>query len=416
MSTQFKFKWPAVVLAAAFAVAGCTTNQSGNIASTQTGDVSRPAVQGSPIAELQTACGATGKMTGPGLDIVRRQPYLQKLTTREVTIGWASTAEAGERVEVTTPDGAVVATAPAAVETLAFRGEGEHQLWADVKGLEADTIYCYALGNEAGLLSERIGFRTAPPADIDRTVRFLAFGDSGSGNSDQLALLEQMQAYPYEMMIHTGDLAYDNGTLSQIETTVFDIYADLFKHLAFFPVAGNHDYKSYDAAPFRSVFALPGDGGEKWYSFDWGPVHFAAIDTEADYGTQMSWLDADLSSTELRWKVVFLHRPPYSSGYHGSDTSLRTQLAPVLARHGVQLVLAGHDHNYERTLPQDGVVYIVTGGGGIGTKAVGTSSFTAFSEDVIHYLQIEVAGDEMVVHAIDGTGYEFDSVIVPAAR
>jgi hypothetical protein len=159
------------------------------------------------------------------------------------------------------------------------------------------------------------------------------------------------------------------------------------------------------------VFSLPGN--EKWYSYDWGRIHFAALDTEADYATQVRWLDEDLAATAAPWKIVYFHKPPYSSGSHGSDSALRGALAPVLAKHGVQLVLAGHDHNYERMIPQNGIQHVVTGGGGKGTRPVGTSSFTALSVDVIHFLYLEVGADELVVHAIDGTGVEFDSVAVP---
>ena len=81
-------------------------------------------------------------------------------------------------------------------------------------------------------------------------------------------------------------------------------------------------------------------------------------------------------------------------------------------RYGVQLVLAGHDHDYERMKPQNGVAYVVTGGGGIGTRSVGTSSFTDFAEDVIHFAYVEVGVDELVLHAIDATGREFDSMVV----
>jgi 3',5'-cyclic AMP phosphodiesterase CpdA len=142
-------------------------------------------------------------------------------------------------------------------------------------------------------------------------------------------------------------------------------------------------------------------------------VHFVALDTEADYKTQMTWLDADLEANQQPWKVIYMHRPPYSSGDHGSDTGLRNQLAPVVKRHGVQLVLAGHDHDYERILPQDGTTYVVTGGGGRGTYSVGKSSFTAFSDDVIHFVMGEVGPEEMTLHAIDATGREFDSVVIP---
>jgi 3',5'-cyclic AMP phosphodiesterase CpdA len=269
--------------------------------------------------------------------------------------------------------------------------------------------------NDAGAITGRTGFKTAPAPDSTEPVRFLAFGDSGGGGADQYALLEQMYTVPYDLMIHTGDVAYDDGTIQQYEDNVFGVYGDLFKNIPFFPASGNHDYKTMNGAPFREVFNLPGDSGEQWYSYDWGRVHFVALDTEADYATQAKWLDADLAASSLPWKIVYLHKPPYSSGQHGSDLALRSKLAPVFQKHGVQLVLTGHDHNYERILPQRGVTYVVTGGGGIGTVAVGMSDFTAFSEDVIHFVYAEVFQDELVLHAIDADGREFDSAVIPRA-
>lgn len=221
-----------------------------------------------------------------------------------------------------------------------------------------------------------------------------------------------MYTVPYDLIVHTGDLAYDNATITELDNNVFAVYEDLLRNVALMPAAGNHEYDTMQGAPFREVFALPGDSGERWYSFDWGRVHFAALDTESSYATQVAWLDRDLAGTALPWKVVYLHRPPYSSGTHGSDTTLRSALAPVLERHRVQLVLAGHDHDYERIIPQRGVHYIVTGGGGVGTRGVGRSSFTAFSDDVIHFVYAEASADELVVHAIDATGTEFDSVAI----
>ncbi len=169
-------------------------------------------------------------------------------------------------------------------------------------------------------------------------------------------------------------------------------------------------------APFRDVFALPGNGAEQWYSYDWGRIHFVAIDTEADYATQAEWLDRDLAASTLPWKIVYMHRPPYSSGNHGSDMPLRRLLAPIFEKHDVQLVLAGHDHDFERTKPQGGVAYVVTGGGGRGTYNVGSSDFTAFSEEVIHFTYVEVGVEELVLHAVDGIGVEFDSMVVPRVR
>lgn len=387
------------VFALAFVGSACAFNQGGNYDASKRGDVSTPAERGSPIASLRTACG-DGDKTAAGKQL-RRHPYVQRLTESSVMIGWTATTTRDHRVDVTLPDGTRVASVRAVVD----KGS-PNQVWATIEGLSPGTTYCYAVANGTPL-TERTGFRTAP-ASTDETVRFLAFGDSGSGGEDQRTLRDWMFDFPYDLIIHTGDVAYNDGTLDQYEDNVFGVYEQLFRNLPFFPAAGNHDYKTLKGAPFREVFALP--HAEKWYSYDWGSIHFVALDTESDYATQARWLADDLAATTKPWKIVYLHRPPYSSGSHGSDKKLRRALAPVLERHGVQLVLAGHDHDYERIEPQNGVHYVVTGGGGRGTYGVGRSSFTAFSEEVIHFVYAEVGVDKLVLHAIDAGGTEFDSV------
>ena len=126
---------------------------------------------------------------------------------------------------------------------------------------------------------------------------------------------------------------------------MFGVYEDLFRNVPFFPVAGNHEYKTDGARPFRDVFALPGDSGEKLVLVRLGTRSLrGARHRGTTYATQAAWLDRDLAASKAPWKIVYLHQPPYSSGNHGSDVKLRNQLAPVLDKHGVQLVLSGHDH------------------------------------------------------------------------
>ncbi|HEX5061156.1 MAG TPA: metallophosphoesterase [Kofleriaceae bacterium] len=402
-----------VRVAAAIGLAGLAAcgNVTGHIGTTKVGDTSHAAERRSPVEELRTAC-VDGATTTYGSAALQRQPYLQQVTLTSAKLGWVS-KNRDERVTITTPAGGIVGELSGVVEKAASRGDGELQIWSSATDLQPGTVYCYQLSDSTRTLNQRSGFRTAPSADSDQPVRFLAFGDSGGGGADQYALADQMYTVPYDLIIHTGDLAYDDGTIGQYEDNVFGVYGDLFRNIPFFPSAGNHDYKTMKGAPFREVFNLPGDNGEKWYSYDYGRVHFVALDTESDYTTQMKWLEHDLAATKLPWKIIYMHRPPFSSGAHGSDTRLRNKLAPVLERHGVQLVLAGHDHDYERMKPQNGVAYVVTGGGGVGTKSVGQSRFTAFSEDVIHFVYVEVGVDELTLHAIDATGREFDSMTVP---
>lgn len=398
----------------ALATGACDQNMSGNIGSSKTGDTSHPVTRSSPLTALRDACGADGGMLAEA-SMVARKPYLQQVTDRSATFGWVTSAPGGQTVEVTKPQTTESGSAPAERDNGVDRALTESQMWSTVGNLEPDTIYCYRLLVNGLPVTEKIGFRTAPAADSTRTIGVMVFGDSGGGGTDQWALRSQMEEVPYQLIIHTGDVAYESGSLDQYEANVFDVYADLFRHIPFFPASGNHDYGTNAAKPFQEVFKLPENGGaEKYYSYDWGRVHFAALDTEDDYKKQMAWLDEDMAASKAPWKVVYMHRPPYSSGDHGSDTGLRTLLAPIVEKHHIQFVLAGHDHDYERMkLDTNGTQYVVTGGGGRGTYTVGASAFTAFSSAVIHYTYIEFGVDQAVMHAIDGNGVEFDSAVIP---
>jgi hypothetical protein len=137
------------------------------------------------------------------------------------------------------------------------------------------------------------------------------------------------------------------------------------------------------------------------------------LDTETNLEEQRQWLTADLrQAASAPWRIVVLHRPPFASGHHGSDKTVREAFHQIFVDHGVDLVLAGHEHHYERTRPMDGVTYIVTGGGGRGTRAVGESWFTVYSQRVAHFLYVDVEPDRLRVYAIDATGQDFDGVML----
>jgi 3',5'-cyclic AMP phosphodiesterase CpdA len=318
-------------------------------------------------------------------------------------------------VVVSQPNGGeTLAALPATLDRTAFTADGSRQWQVQLTGLEPSSIYCYEVRQGDEVLVGSTGFRTAPDPDEDATARFLVFGDSGEAGNDQIAVLEQMRTVPYELMIHTGDIAYNSGSMQELEETFFAPYLGLLKNFPIFPASGNHDYGTDDAAPFRSAFCLPENGGrsgrERWYSFDWGPVHFSVVDTEKMSDEQAAWLDRDLGATDRPWRVVVGHKPPFSSGFHGNDQGFQSYFVPVIERHKVPLVLNGHDHDYERTHPINGVTYVVTGGGGRGVKGVGVSDFTAFSESVLHFVYATADRATLRLHAIDATGKEFDSL------
>lgn len=387
---------------------GCAPDEH-KLAADKTGDLTYALAERTrpDIAEIE-GCGKAS-LTAEQQRTLPRGPYLQQVSHDSALVLFTTTASGEQIVDVSLPDGTPVASVIAENDESA-RPAGAWQAVARLEGLEAATLYCYAIRGATG----RAGFRTAPRAESTQPVRLLVFGDSGSGGEYQAAVRDQMFTVPFDFIVHTGDIAYDDGSLGQLEGQFFDVYAELTRSFATYVVAGNHDYGTASGAPTREVFALPENAGrpeglERWYSFDWGNAHVVGLDTERMDAVQAAWLDADLAATDKPWKIVVGHRPPYSSGEHGSNTRFREYFAGPIEKHGVQLVLNGHDHDYERSKPIAGTTYIVTGGGGRNTRPVSTSSFTAFSVDAHHIVQIEIDDAQLLLHAIDGVGREFDS-------
>jgi 3',5'-cyclic AMP phosphodiesterase CpdA len=406
-------------LYAALCATACMNDITGALRATRVGSVSEvPLAREAPNGELVDSCGE-GTITRAGESVLKRRPYLQQHEQDSVLLLLTASRAVPMTLRVTTPDGENVQDVQTTLEATHYLKDA-HQHVAHIDGLEPASVYCYSVLDESGaLLREQAGFRTSPRAnDVDEPVRFIAFGDSGAGSEDQRTLLEQMQQVPFELAILAGDIAYMSGRLDELEVNYFEIYESLIGSIPFYPITGNHEYDTDDAAPFREVFALPDNASdERWYAFDHGPVHFVALDTELMNDEQAAWLEADLSSTKHPWIVVFAHRPPYSSGSHGSSSRFRELFGPILERHQVSLVITGHDHHYERTTPQRGVTYLVTGGGGKSTRTLGTElPETAFSEPVVHFVHVTVEREELTLRAIDATGQEFDSAVISRAR
>ncbi len=336
-------------------------------------------------------------------------PYLQALGPSSATVMWTGPRD-DLAVDVTLPDGELVASAGAERDTAGDIGR-EHQQLARLDGLLPETVYCYSVMTPEGEpVFGRVGFKTGPAAETEGTkTRFVVLGDSGEGSDDQAALVEQIRTVPFDFMLHVGDMAYDTGTFGEFQAHYFDMYDTLLPHFSMFPVAGNHEYDTDQGGPFRAVFDLPNN--ERWYSFDWGDVHFVGLDTERiDSQKQREWLVDDLTRNRQPWTIAYLHKPPFSSGSHGSELDARKAFSPIFEKHDVDLVIAGHDHHYERTKRQNGVEYIVTGGGGAATYPVDPSDFSAFAEEVIHFVYVTVEGGALSAHAIDGSGQEFDQL------
>ena len=206
-------------------------------------------------------------------------------------------------------------------------------------------------------------YGSAAPQDI---ATFAVIGDAGTGGRDQFrvarAMAETYRRQPFGLLLTTGDNVYYGDVADRANQVIHKPYGPLFDAgVEFRPVLGNHDIDEQDDMP--EILATLGMS-RRYYSFTSGPVEFFALDSNRMDGDQLAWLIGRLSCSDREWQVVYLHHPLYSSGRHGSDVALRETLEPVLVAGGADIVFAGHDHDYERTLPQHGIVHVVTGGGG----------------------------------------------------
>jgi predicted phosphodiesterase len=180
---------------------------------------------------------------------------------------------------------------------------------------------------------------------------------------------------------------------------------------------GNHDYITANGQPYLDAFYLPHNNpadSEKYYSFDWGNAHFTALDfNDGPSQAQLDWLQADLAATHQPWKFVFYHQAIYSSGPHGYESYIigkRAVLAPIFEANHVDVVFNGHDHDYERTQSINGVVYIVSGGGGASLYNVNPQTFSAYAETTHHAVYVEVDGCALNLQAVKPDGTVFDSL------
>ena len=392
---------------------GCFLESSGRTRALRHGDVAPAALaRGAFDADVADACGRD--VADAASSIMHRHPYLQQVSDRSALLVWTAKREQPMRVTVQRAGGVVPAYEGASdIDPSVPRRGQVLQHVATLDGLEPGTTYCWSLHGDEGAIMAAAGFRTAPAPLSGDAVTFVALGDMGSGSRDQHAVRAQLENVPFDLLLTVGDNAYPNGTLDELERNFFDVYRRVLRSKPVFPTSGNHDYRTADAAPFRQVFALPENGRpaglERWYSYDFGLVHFVALDTEQIGFAQTEWLEHDLRQNDLPWVIVYAHKPAYSSGLHGSDPRVREVFGPIFARHRVPVVLSGHDHHYERTKPMDGTTYVVTGGGGHSTRPTGASSFTAFSHDVLHFVWGRATPDELELRAVDAAGREFDS-------
>jgi predicted phosphodiesterase len=249
---------------------------------------------------------------------------------------------------------------------------------------------------------------------IPNSVRFAIIGDSGTGDRPQYEVAQQMMTFrrdfPFDFVLMLGDNIYGSKTAADFKRKFEDPYQSMrAAGVKFYASLGNHDHT---AERLYKPFNMD---GQRYYTFKKGNVQFFALDSNYMDPAQLEWLDRQLSGSDATWKICYFHHPLYSHGkFHGSDLDLRAQLEPMLTKYGVDVVLNGHEHVYERVNPQQGINYFVLGNSGeLRPHNLNPSPDTAkgFDTDRTFGL-IEIAGEDFNFQIVSRIGETVDSGVV----
>ncbi|MCH6259165.1 metallophosphoesterase [Puniceicoccaceae bacterium K14] len=352
--------------------------------------------------------------------------------------------------------------------------DNTYQYEVTLSNLEANTNYHYQVYSDDEKIncSDTLTFKTHPVVGQKVPIRIWAVGDSGTANQHQAdvykAALKAIEKdnIPLSMYIHVGDMAYTDGRDDEFQERYFDVYQPTLSHVVCWPAMGNHEGATSSGktadGPYYDAYVCPtlGEAGgvpsgtEAYYSFDYGRAHFICLDShDLDRhkdGVMANWLKKDLAATDSDWLIAFWHHPPYTKGSHDSDIEsqlieMREQIMPIMEKHGVDLVLTGHSHVYERSMlidkayhtpttnkgvilddgnghihedgayhkghglnPHQGVTQIVTGHGGANVSRRGVIPLMRHTLVEHGSVLIDIVDDTLTARMIDKRGQERD--------
>lgn len=266
----------------------------------------------------------------------------------------------------------------------------------------------------------RVSQPTSPTVSLslplkEGSVRFGIIGDTGTASKQQQQLADVMltyqKAFPFEFVLMMGDNLYGGETPADYKKKFQDVYQPLLDNkVKFYATLGNHDQPN---ERFYEYFNMD---GKEYYRFTKGNAAFYALNSNYMDKKQLKWLEDELAKDTSDWKIAFFHHPPYSSGgKHGSDKQLREVVEPLFVKYGVNVVLAGHEHFYERLKPQQGIYYFISGAGGKlreGDVRENSPLTEKFFDRDMSFMIAEIVKDEMYFQVISRTGETVDSGVL----
>jgi len=340
-------------------------------------------------------------------------PYLQNVTPTSITVMW-ETAEVSQG-------------------TVEFGRDGRYdQSISEAKpvkihevrlvGLETGTSYSYRVPSADGAFFEA-GFTTAPkPGTAD--WRLVVYGDNRSNPDTHRRNVEQIMKLKPGIILNSGDLVARGSVYEQWKAQYFDPLRGLAEYVPIFPCLGNHEQ---NADHYYNYTSVPNENGEVYYSFDYANAHIISLNSntrDAPYQrgeAQTEWLIEDLKANQDKeWIIVFFHHPLFRCHPTRGITGQRWVWQPIFEEYGVDLVVNGHDHYYQRTyaigsysgIDRKGVYHLISGGGGAGTYPIVPKIHAAARRRVHHITVMDVMGDRIIGRAIDIDGTIFDSFVL----
>jgi predicted phosphodiesterase len=333
-------------------------------------------------------------------------PYVNHVDASSARVLWVAEPGAPRATVRLTGDGTVreSTSAPAPIG-------GRPELLNSVafKDLKAGTRYRYVISQ--GKEAMRGSFITAPAPGASPPIRFVVYGDTRTYPENHRRVAAAIAKERPEFVVCSGDLVRSGEVWETWQEEFFGPAASYLARACLWPVRGNHED---DAVFYRELFDLPGN--ELYYSFDWGNAHFVVLDCLSDRAEMLEWLERDLDANRAQWTFVFLHEPIFNVGGHASHWG-REDFLPALERHGVDFVLAGHSHLYERFLPigppgGKPIIHIVSAGGGAPPYPSVPSPVLAggVGQSVLHYCVFELHGNRCDMKAKLPDGRVIDSL------
>ncbi len=359
------------------------------------------------LAVLASACGpaALHQWEDAKTYPLLTGPYVVLTGPQQAMVGFRLHREVHASVEWTAESGAH--------GTQAARRDGDSYIVA-LENLPRGPLIKYEVKVDGAVMGD--GTFRVGPAPGDTKLRFAVFGDTRTNHQVHRSVIDPLAREKLDFYLHTGDMV-ERGGKDDLWITFFQIERPLMLKTPVFPAIGNHDLgnRGYYIHQF---FLDRWNDSKNYYSYDWGNVRLIALDLEIvceRLCAQYKFVERKLAegAADNKILILFMHSPPYSSGAHGSDLQLQPVIKELAKRYGVELVVTGHDHDYERSKSIDGTTYIVSGSAGAPIRPIRPQSYTAKARTEPHYVLVDVDGDKLSIRAVNLRNEVFDHVTIP---